>query len=814
MDLIARYRTKEPRTQKLEDHLKNTAILAKNFGAVLQFDIFAELAGLIHDAGKATASWQNYLLESVKGNSSAKIDHATAGAKILEDYKNKTTNIGMIAIQAATMFHHGSGLPDMISPGGISDFYKRLSRNNINNIQEIKSNLSNTVLPTIEKLISSEKFLNDGKKIFIDNLKNNCISPKQLFFYMGMHLRMFSSCLIDADRSDSAAFEDDSELIYKTNTINWNYLCSKLESKLSDFSEENELNKIRNRVSKRCWELGQKEKGIYTCSAFTGAGKTLASLRFALEQAKNNQMDHIFIIAPYTSIIDQNADVIRNILEDKTYRGKIVLECHSNLTDKKKINLYNTESDYEKYEARWNAPIIVTTMVQFLETLFGAGTKSIRRMHSIANSVLIFDEIQTLPIKATYLFNWGLQYLVNCCSCSTLLCTATQPCLDKIGEDMYRIKIDEEVIENIEEHFSSLKRVRFIDKTNGGREKVTVQEVCKYIQKELDSCISFLAVVNTKKQAKELFSLVKESGCADFIYHLSTNMCPAHRRKVIEEIRQHLEKNDKIVCISTRLIEAGIDLSFGGALRYLSGLDSIIQTAGRCNRNNELMNKKKEKVQGTVAIFSVENETISSLKELEIGQACMERVLREVHQESNVEECELMHPDVIKKFFIYYYSEFSKALSFSLENNDSSILDMLSDNKKAISEYERVNGNQNWKSMPYRQAFKTAWENFEVIADATTGLIVPFLGNDIIGSLSALEKGDENYGEKLRILLQEAQQYSVNVYSNQLEKLKKENMIYEVIPESGIYALYTGFYDDEIGLTYEISSFTGTPMMY
>ena len=291
-------------------------------------------------------------------------------------------------------------------------------------------------------------------------------------------------------------------------------------------------------------------------------------------------------------------------------------------------------------------------------------------------------------------------------------------------------------------------------------------------------------------------------------------MCPAHRRKVIEEIRQHLEKNDKIVCISTRLIEAGVDLSFGGALRYLSGLDSIIQTAGRCNRNNELMNKKKEKVQGTVAIFSVENETISSLKELEIGQACMERVLREVHQESNVEECELMHPDVIKKFFIYYYYEFSKALSFSLENNDSSILDMLSDNKKAISEYERVNGNQNWKSMPYRQAFKTAWENFEVIADATTGLIVPFLGNDIIGRLSALEKGDENYGEKLRILLQEAQQYSVNVYSNQLEKLKKENMIYEVIPEAGIYALYTGFYDDEIGLTYEISSFTGTPMMY
>lgn len=805
--MYARYRASDKQFQSLESHLVETGKLALEYGEQFEFKDIIKLAGLLHDLGKSTDSWQKYLLDSVAGKTQRRIDHATAGAIFLDEQYKQKVSLVKTAIQAVVMFHHGSGLPNMIGLDGTSEFLERLSKEEVKDcIKEIKTNLPSYIKQEINECIQSNIVQADGRDVLLNNCKKNCSSSKHLYFNMGLHLRNLSSCLIDADRTDSATFESNANPFYSTKIPDWNNLLVCLEKRLNSFHDNGELSKIRKYVSERCADFGKKNKGIYTCSAFTGAGKTLASLRFALEQAKKHNMEHIFIIAPYTSIIDQNADVIREILEDENTKGQIVLECHSNLTDEKKLALHDSVSEYEKFEATWDAPVIITTMVQFLETMFGAGTKPIRRMHRLANSVLIFDEVQTLPIKSTYLFNWGLEYLVNCCSSSALLCTATQPCLDKIGEKDFQIPFDGEIIEDITKHFSSLQRVFFVDKTNGGRIKCSVQEVCEYLQKQVKLCRSFLAVVNTKPQAKELFELIKESGCADFVYHLSTNMCPAHRRIRIEEIRKKLKKGEKVVCISTRLIEAGVDISFGGVLRYLAGLDSIIQTAGRCNRNNELTDKDGNKICGKVAIFDVENEKLGSLEELKIGKKCMERVLRDFYDEADIENLNLIHPDIIERFFLYYYGEFSSAiLEYSIKNKNSTVLDLLSDNLESKREYERINQNQNWKQLPYTQAFRTAWENFEVIADATTGIIVPF-NNDIAGRLCALERGEENYGDKLRQLLKEGQQYSINIYSNQLEKLLKEKMIYEVIPESGIYVLNPEYYDNELGLVYESSS--------
>lgn len=817
MDLIARYRDEEPHYQTLDSHLIETAELAEVFGNDFGFGELACLAALLHDAGKATNSWQKYLLDSVAGRVKSKKDHATAGAKILQEKSIKKSSLAVTAIQAAVMFHHGSGLPDMISPDGSSEFSNRLYKDFAETeISEIKSNIGDSVKKEIEKCIESGTWKNDGLTVLFEPCKQGC-KEKQARFNMGLHLRNFSSCLIDADRTDSAAFENGEKITCGDTIPDWAVLLSRLEKHLEGFSNKDKLGKIRSDVSERCAELGRGEKGIFTCSAFTGAGKTLASLRFALEQAKKFKMKRIIIVAPYTSIIDQNADEIRSILEDDTTRGKIVLECHSNITAEKKENLLDTVADYERYESTWDAPVIVTTMVQFLETLFGSGTKNIRRMHRLASSVLVFDEIQTLPVKTTYLFNWGLEYLVKCCGCSAMLCTATQPCLDRIGDDAsFHLKFDGEVIEDVSSHFSSLKRVQFVDKTDGGRKKVSSENVCDYIVSQMESCGSFLAVVNTKSQAKELFELLKKSGCADFVYHLSTNMCPAHRRSVIEEMRKKLKAGERVVCVSTRLIEAGVDVSFCGALRYMAGLDSIIQTAGRCNRNDELKDSSGNKICGTVAIFAVENEKIGSLEELKIGQECMERILREFFKDSPNGECNLISPEVIKAYFNYFYSELPNSLlRYSINGREATVLDMLSDNQAAISEYERVNQNKNWKQMPYRQSFKTAWECFEVIADVTTGVIVPYGRNDVSGRLAALERGEEHYGEKLRELMREAQQYSVEVYSNQLVRLMKENMISEILPDSGIYALNDGFYDENKGLVYEMTdSFVSTSLCF
>lgn len=805
MDFIARYRENENIAQPLEEHLKETASLSACFSMPFSFPDLLRLASFLHDAGKASASWQEYLQKSIEGKTLSKKDHATVGAQILKKLlPNKL--ISATALESIIMYHHGSGLPDMISQDGSSEFLSRLSKDETE-VAEIEKNISFLCGEDLKDILQSEIVKTDGRNELLELCKKGATSKKQLLFNMGLHLRNLSSCLIDADRTNSAAFEKMKKINIEDyeKIPDWSVLLKKLEMHLSEIQSDNTLGKIRSYVSDRCVRYGQREKGIYTCSAFTGAGKTLASLRFALEQAKKYNMNHIFIIAPYTSILDQNAEQIRIILEDEKSNGNIVLECHSNISAEKKAILKGSEENYSRFEETWQSPVIITTMVQFLETLFGSGTKKIRRMHQMANSVLLFDEVQTLPVKTTFLFNWGLEYLVNVCGCSALLCTATQPCLDKIGtEEMYYLKTNGEVIEKLTEHFDSLKRVDFLDMTNGGLKKHSAAEICNYIQAQMNKVNSFLAVVNTKPQAKELFELIKERACADYVYHLSTNMCPAHRKNVISEIKKKLDFGEKIICVSTRLIEAGVDVSFEGALRYMAGLDSIIQTAGRCNRNNELSDSYGNKIKGKVAIFTCEDEKLGSLDELKIAQEQMERVLRDFPADEKTKIINLIQPTVIDRYFNYFYASIPESLlKYAIKENSATVLDMLSDNEIAKKEYERNHNGEKWK-LPYMQSFKTAWENFEVIADTTTGVIVPY-ENDVAGRFSALERGEENYGEKLRVLKRDAQQYSVNVYSNQFIRMLKENMIYEVLPDSDIYALYKDFYDKDRGLVYEIT---------
>lgn len=804
-DMKARYREIDSQSQTLQDHLENVKSISGFFGKNLNLKQIAELAGLLHDFGKGTDSWQKYLEQSVNGHKNGNKDHATAGAQFIKHKISEKDSIVETAIQAVVMFHHGEGLPDMISLDGNSPFLKRLAKSaDETGLEEVQKNIPIKMMEEIRTLINSDQVSDDGKNVLYKNCKvegNN----KKTFFNMGMHLRNLSSCLIDGDRTDSANFDLNKEFDYDEHSKipYWDSLLQKLENHLASFENKGKLGEIRQNLSDRCSEFGQKEKGIYSCSAFTGAGKTLASLRFALSQAKKFGMKRIFIVAPYTSILDQNAQVIRDILEDADSKGKIVLECHSNMTAEKKQEMLDSNSEYDFAVQTWNAPVIVTTMVQFLESLFASGTKKIRRMHQIADSVLVFDEIQTLPIKCTYLFNWGLEYLVKCCGCSALLCTATQPGLDKIGEEKYRLKIESEVIENQAEHFKSLKRVDFVDMTNGGKEKVCAEDVSKYIQNEMQSLQSFLAVVNTKPQAKELYDLMKESGCADYIYHLSTNMCPAHRKNVFKEISNHLASNEKVVCISTRLIEAGVDLSFAGCLRYLAGLDSIIQTAGRCNRNNELKDESGNPLCGKCAIFDLEEENLGSLEELKIGQDCILRVLRDFHKDEDKFNKNLMHPDLIERYFSYFYGQFKQnKLQYKIEGKDSTILDLLSDNLISLREYIDRNGRN--PKLPYNQAFNTAWRNFEVIADLTNGIIVPYKeGSNLIGEFSSLEKSDDEYFERIKELLRKSQQFTVNIYSNQLLNLERDGLIREVIEDFGIYVLNEGYYSEETGISRE-----------
>jgi len=442
-------------------------------------------------------------------------------------------------------------------------------------------------------------------------------------------------------------------------------------------------------------------------------------------------------------------------------------------------------------------------MVQFLEALFGSGTRKIRRMHQLANSVIIFDEVQTLPVSCTYLFTWALRYLHQNANVSVLLCTATQPGLDRF-ENKFAIPLtaDNEIIQDINQHFKYLQRVELINETRTkGR---TLDEVAAFIENLKEK--SILTVVNTKSQARKLYLTLSNQHPDWHIVHFSTNMCPAHRKKEISLLKEQLKsKTKKCICISTRLIEAGVDIDFEGVIRFFAGFDSIIQTAGRCNRNGELKDAQGNPINGKTWIINniKEEEKITSLPDLIRGQEIMERILREFDDNKEKYDYNLLHPALIAKYFQYYYSDIpEQRLKYKIPGRDETILDLLSDNAKSENEYNskavQKYGDKAKSLTQFRQSFDRAWREFEVISQDTIGVIVPFeRGTGIIAELFGLP--DIKYCIEL---LQEAQQYSVNVYPNQINNMI-ENDIIKIVPLENGLVVYTAsekFYDLNIGL--------------
>jgi len=387
---------------------------------------------------------------------------------------------------------------------------------------------------------------------------------------------------------------------------------------------------------------------------------------------------------------------------------------------------------------------------------------------------------------------------------SILLSTATQPGLDKLKEE-YRLPLSaaNEIIPDIIKHFEDLKRVELIDATKGTG--CTLDEVARFIERIDEK--SILTVVNTKAQAWKLYKDLSQNHPDWHIVHLSANMCPAHRRKnILRLTKEYLpNKEKKCICISTRLIEAGVDIDFDCAIRFLAGFDSIIQTTGRCNRSGTLKDYRGNSVAGKTYIIKIvkDEENISSLKELVHGQEIMERILREFHDNEKLYNNNLMHPDLIANYFFYYYSKMPDSLlKYKVPNLDDTILDLLSDNGKSKEEFNLKTEQKNCKAKPlkkFRQSFERAWKEFEVIAQDTIGVIVWFeRGAGIIKELYA----QPEMGQCIK-LLQEAQQYSVNIYLNEKDQMLSKGIINKVPLNNDleVYTVSEQYYDKNIGLT-------------
>ncbi len=576
--------------QLLEDHLKNVSDIATGFARPFGGDKWAYLAGLWHDLGKYSDAFQQKLyvengIESHLETNSGKVVHSEAGGHlaVLNKWKGADRIISWLI-----MGHHT----------GLTDFESDLIG-------------AKALEPKMRNPEQSEKIIKNAAESII-----NQIMPRQTIPHgadPSFFIRMLFSCLVDADFLDTEAFMD------KNRKSNRNYDYPSLSSLLAAFDKHMDalckgakataVNRIRAEVLEQCRKKAEGKPAVFSLTVPTGGGKTLASLAFALRHAVKHNKHRIIYVIPYTSIIEQTAEVFRGISGFEN----AVIEHHSNLaeTDENKETVRNRLAS-----ENWDAPLIVTTSVQFFESLYACRTSRCRKLHNIVNSVVIFDEAQCLPPEYLRPVVFAIRELFRHYKVTPLLCTATQPVLTRTDEFDFKFKegFDSvtEIIDNTEELAGKLKRVELV--LNGGSlEPVTLSELAETIQAEGQSV---LCIVNRKEDARTLAYLLPKNQTL----HLSTNMCAEHRSYILKSIKKRLGYgNDIIYVISTSLVEAGVDIDFPVVYRALTGLDSIAQAAGRCNREGRLSGLGKtvvfvpEKQPGYVA------QPASITKELLVG---------------------------------------------------------------------------------------------------------------------------------------------------------------------------------------------------
>lgn len=767
--------------QKLEDHLKNTAVIAGQFASSFGCKNVAYLAGLLHDSGKYTQAFQEYLNSSLNGVkvTRGEVIHALQGAKYAMENIRDPIIVDIIGNIVAT---HHNGLFDNIvgaektlstktSKHEEALYYKEVVEMFA---KEISLNINETMLQTeILRIcqISREKQLN------------------QLFM---LHLltKVCYSCLVDADRCDAAG------IIHSAVSSDWMPLIQRLDKHLNLFPVSSILDSVRKNISEQCKQAGERPQGIYTLSVPTGSGKTLSGLRFALEHAKIHNLKRIIYVIPYLSILDQTARTMRCALAacDKSTRctknenerehcesyfktDEFILEHHSNIEITS-----DTDDDEESYRlltSRWDTPIILTTMVQFLETIYSNKASKLRKFHNMSESVLVFDEIQALPIKCVHLFNDSINFLQAFGKSSILLCTATQPHLHKV-ERRVLVSQNAELVNLSHDELEIFERVFVDDKT---KVPMTYEQIADLAKTQLISGKSVLIILNTKTDAKEVYANCNTPELQCEKAFLTTDICPDHRVKIFNRLRTALNKKRLTLCVSTQLIEAGVDITFDCVIRAEAGLDSIVQAGGRCNRNSEYSKPQP------IFVVDVRDENLSRLPEIADGKTKTARVFREQKHKN------LLGATSLDLFYQYYFFEQKNKMDYTTKDGRTTVYNLLNDNLLETQTYKDRHG------APYTgipSAFRTAADYFSVIDGGQTGIVVPY---DESPALVAEFQKSFSPTEKIQIL-KRLQKYTVNVYPHTLSQLIDMGALCTI--EDTFYFLNSDWYDvNEQGLLVE-----------
>lgn len=700
----------------LEEHLLGTAKLASSFAEGFSSEDWAYLAGLWHDLGKYSQDFQQYIrtasgyeahLEGTKG----RVDHSTAGAiHAIERLGDKGR------ILAYLIAGHHAGLPDWENAeAGRKQLQARIRQ---------------------RELLEKVHVQNPPENIL------NCSSPDskpqdQGVKFHSLWIRMLFSCLVDADFLDTEEFMNPSNTVARNKCPSLEELMPILESHLEELTQKAEksfVNEYRVQILSACLSAAESPSGIYSLTVPTGGGKTLSSMAYALRHAIRHKKQRIIYVIPYTSIIEQTANIFRSIF------GDCIVEHHSNI-----------DPERETVESRlatenWDAPIIVTTNVQFFESLFAARTSRTRKLHRIVDSVIIMDEAQTIPPDFLKPILMALQELADAYKATIVLCTATQPALtNEEGNSNFKgLTGVKEIIPKNLKLYEKLKRVD-VKTFNDLRSPVNPQDLAN----SLLSHDQVLCIVNRKDESHELASLMPEE-----TIHLSGYMCGEHRSLTIQNIKSSLKAGAQTRVISTQLVEAGVDIDFPVVYRAFSGLDSIAQAAGRCNREGR-------QETGDLLIFKSWRKTPPG------HLRHMEAAASEVF---NTTDGDPLMPDKFKAYFQHLYWMKGEEL-----DKERIIDDLTPDRLLAIK-------------------FREAARKFQLIDESRQQSVFVLYGKGA-ELIQALKKNGPD-----RWLMRKLQRYSISLPRYAFDKLLKAGDIVEIRPGEGFYAqAYESLYHPRFG---------------
>ena len=765
---------KDGTVQTVAQHCGNTARIAGNSLRRLGLSDSAYLAGLLHDAGKCTENFREYIEKVSHGEDVRRgsVIHTFAAVRFLLNAYHSTSdkegnpfrNVTAEILSSAIGGHHG--LFDCFDGNGICGFIHRINKQPEDDdramegfFREVsdRSEVDRLFASSVEEIHSKIRLIGS-------------VSEDEQFFYLSLLTRLITSALIDADRSDTASFMNPDEYT-EGRSLTPEMLKRVTEHftlRLSGFECVTPLQTARSELSELCFRAASEPGGVLRLNLPTGAGKTLSGLRYALRHAEAFGKERIFFISPLLSILEQNALEIKKALGDDS----IVLEHHSDI-----VTGELSDGELSRYELlcdSWNSPIVITTLVQFLRTLFSGKTASVRRFHSLANSIIVIDEVQTVPLKMLSLFNSAVNFLSSVCNATVVLCSATQPYLAAIPHplagsgDIIRPDV-------VKKYAAVFKR-----NTITYKGKKQLDEIPLLISELLGQYRSVLVVCNKKDQASVLFDLTEEL-CGGR-YHLSAGMCTAHRKAVLSEMKEMLkpERDDKLLCISTQVIEAGVDISFDAVIRLCAGLDSIVQAAGRCNRNGD------GSPDAPVLIVDCADENLSVLKDIHDAKEATQSLIYSFEKSADRFDSDLSSDKSAEFFYKKLYMAKSKDFFDFVRKGYPSVYSMLAQN-------EVYTGKDGDKFLMH-QAFKTAGELFEVFDQEQESVIVPWGdGEAIAGELLA---SGENISEKL---YGAAKPYAVSVFSYQFERLSECGAITSV-GDGHIMVLDKNYYNNNTGI--------------